>query len=861
MKSQLLLLALVAYFLNVFTLNAKHSLWVWDMSDDIIFNEQDRMDFWSFIEAPHAKPELKVSTIYLSIGKNMLKKNPKKVSEFLADAHSRDISVEYLTGDPRWALSIVNPRNGKLYNQPSFDELKALLAYNTTVLENERFDGYHQDTEPYTLGIRPDDPLNWKEDKAEIWEQFVATTKTWKSMIDEHNSATGDDLIMGSAISFWLDTDESDITSNEDIQDIVDYVSIMNYNTKLSEKGSSEKQGFIETVAGEVAYGKTPNSVYAGMETLELNYKEPNKGFFQQFYTSTASYFYGSDAGKGVFGIEGLAKDSAAMEKFFENSPAYGGNAFHFYEDKDNGDSSFRALGYDEHENAPVVWLISPSHTQVLSGAETIDYVAYDPDGDALKLKIEYSKDDGLNWNFLTKFKVSDKTDEVSYRTVSWDFSTLDVGSDYLLRITATENTKKRLSSYDQSDYSFSIAKSKKDKKAPKVIDKRSIKHSYKKSKEIELWWKESTDNDAIIGYYVFYAKGDALKRVFSRGNRIRIEVPKVDSTYYLWAVDRSGNLSEQTSYEISAIEDMDKDGLVDGISREVDRDGDGVNNYDEAKEGSDPDDPTDFSDSRVLGHWMFEGDLKNLISDEPSLFIDDKNGEVTGGSLAYSSDSFTSGKSIKVGGNSPIWLPLETNPASHKNVYALTIEMWIKPDPTAKDDLSFIPLACFGDMESGLTLLLKNNSDLLALRRYTGAGKGTYSSINAQNDQLFDGKWHHVAASYNGYSGMLKLYVDGELVNQSKKKYSPIILENTRVLRFLDGRSNYDNQNSSNNNVEVVNSAQFENSFYDFTDPNADDDIDVYPIRYIGLIDDIKVTQAAVPAEKLSYHQYKSKD
>ena len=392
-------------------LSASNALWVWDMADDIVLDEVDRMDFWSFIEAPHAKPELKISTVYLSVGRDLLNNHPRKVGEFIADAHSRGLKVEYLTGDPLWSLSDTNPDTGKPYNQPSFDELEDLLAYNAKALENERFDGYHQDTEPYTLGLQSYDPLIWGIDTEEIWTQFVETTEDWKDLVDAHNLAEGDDLIMGSAIPFWWDPEDGTAVNHQTIQDIVDYVSIMNYNTRT---------GFQETVANEIGYASANGKdVYVGMETLELVSKEPVNNIFRQMYTTSASYFYGRDLGNGALGIEGMAQNVGFLENHYSDATAFEGIAFHYYEDIKNGDSAFRALGYNNRKNAPAVWIITPSCTEILSGSETIRYVAYDPDGDELNITIEYSDDDGTSWSPISNFNVSDSTDEVTYRSLN----------------------------------------------------------------------------------------------------------------------------------------------------------------------------------------------------------------------------------------------------------------------------------------------------------------------------------------------------------------------------------------------------------------------------------------------------------
>jgi len=815
------------------------------MADDIILNEQERLDFWSFVQAPHAKPELQITHLYIAAGRSLLNDHPAKIAEFLADAHSRGLQVDYLTGDPLWALK-VEDRNGVPYNQPSFDELSDLLNYNATVHAYQRFDGYQQDTEPYILGGKNrNDPLSWQEDMEEIWAQYIEGMTTWKSMIDKHNTYTGDDLVMGASIPPWWDPAAETSVSHETVQDIVDYIAIMNYNTRPPVAAGIESEVNYATAQGYAA------SVYAGMECMELNFKEQlEESVFKSLYIHSSSYFSGD--GNGLYGIEFLQQDTALLEQAFADNSAYIGSAYHYYEDIKNGDSALRSLNKTAYNHAPTAWVISPSYTEVLSGMETIRYVAYDPDGDALNILIEYSDDAGLNWTAIADFILTEQTNKRMCRTETWDTTALAFGDHYKIRITVTEETGDLLNGFDQSDFNFSLVAQKADFVAPDPVHALSIRSSYGQPGEINVWWDPAVDDYGVAGYlYAFAPITQPADAYFSRGNYIRIDAPKVDSMLYVRAIDFSGQLSTQTAYAITAVDDLNQNGIpkaYESVNENLDLDGDGVADVDEIAEGTHPEDPLDFSPTRVIGYWPMEHNLYNAIAGGPELIEEVSSG----GATQYGMGIRDHRHAMELQGTMPVRLLLNDAAVPFgTGTRALTIEMWIKPDPMSQNSLPFIPLASFGDIDGGLTLLLKNDGDLLSLRKYSEKADGSYTAINANNDNLFDGEWHHIACTFDGYNGYIRLYINGRLVSQKRNPSLATLIPNSRVLRFFDGRSNYDTDNNIPASDPVnVNTGQFENNRFNFF---ATD------VRYLGWVDNIKVTKAAVPIQKLSYYQDQS--
>lgn len=136
------------------------ALWVWSMADRIVMKNQDRLDFFSFLATPHGNPNAAINVVFMSITKDVIDHHPASVRDFLLDAHSRGVQVDFLIGDPLWALTLEDPATMKPFNQPSIDLLDKILAFQAdTDNPLERFDGFQQDTEPYLFAPQTGPPL------------------------------------------------------------------------------------------------------------------------------------------------------------------------------------------------------------------------------------------------------------------------------------------------------------------------------------------------------------------------------------------------------------------------------------------------------------------------------------------------------------------------------------------------------------------------------------------------------------------------------------------------------------------------------------------------------------------------------
>ncbi len=96
----------------------------------------------------------------------------------------------------------------------------------------------------------------------------------------------------------------------------------------------------------------------------------------------------------------------------------------------------------------PNVQVIYPNGGESLNGTITVTWSASDDFDDNLDIDIEYSNDNGDTWHIVT----TNQDNDGSY---DWDLSALQEGSEYLIRITATDNAG--LSNNDTSDNTFTI--------------------------------------------------------------------------------------------------------------------------------------------------------------------------------------------------------------------------------------------------------------------------------------------------------------------------------------------------------------------------------------------------------------------
>ncbi len=872
--------------LSVATITAganERAMWVWSMAAKIVINanENDRADFYSFAAAPHGNAANAITTVFMTIGLELLENHPDRVREFIADSHSRGLRIEYLDGDPLWALTEIDSVTEMPYNNPATTILNKVIAYNNGCAnDEERFDGIQFDVEPYLMDRDEGHPYSWDGDQSSIWDQYIASLHYWQNLVNVHNNnaTPADNLRFGVVIPFWWDSDNAKVlpqVSHKAVQDIVDYIAILAYDHRY-DVATGLIPNVLDFVRHELEYAEDPdnndstpdtkaNSVYVGLEAIEVNWKErSSETFSRYFFTHSISFFAQTNAAMETI-VDAIINDYENGSVPANNFASFAGTAHHYYEDIANGETAYRSLRTSPTQNtsnhAPYCLLINPSGGEIFSGTEIISYRVYDPDGDALAIRISVSSDGGATWQPLPDPDANNNAMSDNDGSYAWDLSNLTNHTPLntcRIKLEACETGSGGLTGFDVSDYNFTIAATKTDTVPPGAGGASlSVVGTYP-LKRFSLNWKGFTDDTAIKGYYYsLHDKNEADKAFFTRAlSGILGSERAGEISVSVWAVDPSGNQSNSITKTIMIFPDLDGDNVADADKdNEMDTDGDGISDLMEKSANTNPLDNLSIPANRGIAVWKFDqGSLVNSVSGGEQL-------DLINGSLAFTSLAAGNQAINLSAGDDPVQFSVNTDITSGP-ISALTIEMWIRPE--GHGIYQYIPLVFEGDIDRGFSLILKNDADYLSLRYYYSntTKRGNFVSINHDNDSLFDGQWHHVAFSYNGPDRTMKLFVDGIMAGQTRTALLPSTFEHGRAMRFFDARSQYDNDNGlscdydnpearSDNEICVpdANSAQFENNLNDRPRAWAN------KTRYIGQADNIKVTLAAVGQLQLGYY------
>lgn len=839
----------------------ERSLFVWGESPKIILNESrtDRTDFLSFVTAPHGDLNAKITTLFMDVGTSVITNYPDRLREFIADLHSRGMRIEFLSGHKSWAITTIDNDTGEPYNQPALDLVDIIMDYNDASLPEEQFDGIHLDIEPHTIdesdNIRKPDGWWYVFDyhKVDIWNQLLVTLTAIQTKIDTRDPSDTVTFTVDTVFYLTEDWNGNGKTDHKDIQDIVDRVAIMNYCTR------SDTQN---RVAKEISYGDN-DSVWIGFETFEMSWKETDPAFRPLFqHPDNDAYFFLTHVSHWVNGVELLETNITATEVTYADNDSYIGPFIHFYEDLTSGESAYRQLGLEQENNAPVVQIIYPSGKEILSGTQTIVYTAEDIDGDALSITLSYQLKDSTTWINIAGSAIN---------TGTHVFDTSALSGAYKLKIEAVETQPDGFSGSDLSDYTFSVVPTTLDNTSPEAGTAQIylIPETTHPVKRAHISWDSFVDpnNDGnasgIKGYY-YSINGLEPKKFTTAESAYIHKSDSGDVTVYVRAIDCSGNISNHISGTMHFYSDLDNDGVADGIDEDID--GDGINNDEEELSFTDPEDAASYPLDKMVSAFEFDG--SNLTNSYNSVLYMTKQSSVNITSYETNPVSYTGDKAyyfytgVYFGSESvheKTGLILSEN-ILDTQITALTVEMWIKPDASLLTTDYFVPLMFIGDTDYGFSMFLQNKAKHLQIRFYNGGiSRSTkYSAVSYKNESLYDGNWHHVAFSYahNGDRHVIKLYVDGQEVGQINE-YGSTPMSISDKIRFLDATSKYDGYYGATYDKPIENSSQCQ--IYRREGPpwhNVWDINDFDEVKYLGEIDDIRITKATLPPEELGWNK-----
>jgi hypothetical protein len=290
------------------------AMWIWERASyEAVFNTAARDRLGTVMDDTATFGSDPIRTIYLGVDRygttDMLRDSRDEVAAFVTWARERGYHVQAtVAGGTR------PPYLGALAQFEHFavDEFEKVLDYNLSVPEAARFDGINVDIEPYSL-------TEWKEPGNVLPQRWLEVLDTLMARRD----ASGLPVLVGPAIPRWLDTSAccTSVTWNgqtkplsDHIQDLTDYVSIMDYRD-TADGGA----GIIAQAQHEIDYANQigkPDSVVIGIETKDLaGTGDPET---VTFWEEGRTYLEGE-----------LDKTYAA----FAGEASFGGIAMHHYDD------------------------------------------------------------------------------------------------------------------------------------------------------------------------------------------------------------------------------------------------------------------------------------------------------------------------------------------------------------------------------------------------------------------------------------------------------------------------------------------------------------------------------------------------
>lgn len=254
---------------------APRAIWIWEEDTYRMLDKPEvQRSVENFLERQHIK------TMYLYADefqqRNILVKEPEKYRKLIANAHARGFKVFALLG------SIYLRTHGYIFEkkQPiALRMFKNVLNFNLNTATISQFDGINIDIEPYLLD-------DWRSARSLRARQYLDLSAAFMRM----KAALGIQIPVGPAMPFWYDGikdiawNGKQRNLNEYVQDIYDYVAIMDYRN-IAEGSDS----IVSLAQDELDYAdQIGKKVMIGVETLKTTpikvtfYGKGNKYFESQ---------------------------------------------------------------------------------------------------------------------------------------------------------------------------------------------------------------------------------------------------------------------------------------------------------------------------------------------------------------------------------------------------------------------------------------------------------------------------------------------------------------------------------------------------------------------------------------------------
>ena len=354
---------------------AARALWVWEPATVQLLEDPASHAILGRLMDDLDLSKQTYKTIYLYAdrydGSYALVENPVAYRSLIRWAHSRGYYVYALLGSSFYVAPMYSYTR---YHSKAMELMENVLNYNISSTPEEQFDGINIDIEPHGL---PE------------WLQRPTVQLQYLDMLNEmmqRKIASGQNLNVGPAIPRWLDKNHecTDITWNgatkncaQHIQDITDYVSVMDYRDQVD--GPS---GIIEHGIGEIEYAdQIGKYVLIGVETDQISATgDPAVITFQE---------------EGGIVMEQLL---AMVYKTFSSHPSFLGIAVHHYDSYRDLPTVWNASGMrwsTETWNSSGSWWIPPLADKV-APARPIDFAATPWDWQRIDLHWSRSLDNSL---------------------------------------------------------------------------------------------------------------------------------------------------------------------------------------------------------------------------------------------------------------------------------------------------------------------------------------------------------------------------------------------------------------------------------------------------------------------------------